>query len=231
MLRSKDGKGFYVLASLLERYPKLSSPRPSSLGIATDIMHVLIHYLYTNQYQCLRFERTSSQEISAREFSTAVQVYALACDIEILLLQNLARSEMERLANVLHFSSVLRSLQDGYPKPRAEDTWLSNFLTERLAAGIRSPSDPVGGMHGIQGNEYTVAELLLKCMRTLVYEKSKFASEVNLPPATPVTETFGVGTSNFQAVLQQRDHSKPPSQHGSSENEFELLSRPSCETF
>lgn len=128
-------------------------------------MHVLVHHLFTDTYQCLKPKATYKRGKIAEEFSTALRVYALAQRYDLSYLEELARAEIEKLSSELHFSMVLGLVQSAYPNPRAQDPWFINFLKTTLTSILQHPSEPECGLpiHAEQ-TSISVCDLLLRCL-------------------------------------------------------------------
>ncbi|EXL70299.1 hypothetical protein FOPG_13841 [Fusarium oxysporum f. sp. conglutinans race 2 54008] len=116
------------LAALLDKKQIFSKPLytvdiedcPFSVG------HIIIHYLITDKYQCLKPEGQTEDDRSCSELATAFRAHAAAVDLELPSLQLLASSEMRRLEGESEFSldnadieqhrTTTRSVSDNYGK-------------------------------------------------------------------------------------------------------------------
>ncbi|SPJ72969.1 uncharacterized protein FTOL_02698 [Fusarium torulosum] len=78
--------------------------------IAPETGHVIIHFLVTERYQCLKPSGTTEDERNRSELATAFWVYVRAGLLEIPSLQELAQSEMKRLVSKMNLVSVAQTL-------------------------------------------------------------------------------------------------------------------------
>ncbi|KAF5675430.1 hypothetical protein FCIRC_7414 [Fusarium circinatum] len=77
-----------------------------------SVGHIIIHYLITDKYQCLKPEGETEDERNCSELGTAFQAHAAAVDLELPCLQLLASSEMRRLEGKLSFVLIAQTLND-----------------------------------------------------------------------------------------------------------------------
>lgn len=129
-------------------------------------MHVLVHYLFTDTYQCLQPKGTAKYDRLKAEFVTAVRTYALSRKYEMPFLENLTKGEMQRLSNELPFAVVVDLLQDTYPVTDEEDSWLSAFFEKRLIL-LLDPSETERETSSMSCKTLSISELLLKSLRRL----------------------------------------------------------------
>jgi hypothetical protein len=173
-LRSRDGIDFNVPRPLLKKLPRLPSVYPDhtlSLDTNGDVMHVFIHYLFTNTYQCLKPKGISDSERLGVEFSTALGVYTLARKYKILSLEDLAKTEMKRLNDKLPFPVVLSLLQTEYPNLEADDLWVSDLFKTKLTSILQNPSESESQAPETRQKTITVSYLLLKCLKELATDQ------------------------------------------------------------
>ncbi len=144
----QDRVPLIVPSSLLRKIPKLDSSSTWSNqhsrhleSISQDVGHVIVHHLYTDTYQSLRPKGSSPHEKLVSEFTTSVRVYAAARSYELQSLEELAKTEIERLGDRLHFSVVLNLMQSAYPNPNADYIWLSGYLKSRLKTLCENPAE------------------------------------------------------------------------------------------
>ncbi|EEU35020.1 uncharacterized protein NECHADRAFT_78553 [Fusarium vanettenii 77-13-4] len=122
--------------------------------IAYDTGHVLIHFLVTGRYQCLKPQGDTSTKTYTPEFTTALRVYAAAQSFQLPSLRDLARREMidlgdrsslPSLINIMEESSLLMSTLPGiaaYVESRilafAEN--ITRPTSEKVLAEIGTPN-------------------------------------------------------------------------------------------
>lgn len=165
-------------------------------------MHVLVHYLFTNTYQCLRSKGTTKHEKATTEFVTAVRAYALSRKYEISSLEELAGVEMQKLSNMLHFSVVFSLVQGAYPAADAEDSWFSSFLKTRLTLLLLHPSESECEISNAERKTLSLSDLLLKCSRELAESQCLRIQDPDAASKAGVTEDFTFRTPIPQLGLQ-----------------------------
>ncbi|KAK5993333.1 hypothetical protein PT974_06762 [Cladobotryum mycophilum] len=172
MLRLQDGSHLYVPTRLLQEIPKLahiSEQGDYHLDVLPDVGHVLAHYLFTKSYECLRPRGSTPHERLAREFTTSVRVYAAARTYELLDLEDLAKSEIDRLGDKLRTPLVFDLAQMACPNPSADDVWLTNYLKTRLRHLLENPREPLDWGSPIEDRTLSISDILFRSMLELVY--------------------------------------------------------------
>ncbi|KAI1319734.1 hypothetical protein F5Y16DRAFT_94671 [Xylariaceae sp. FL0255] len=133
----RDKNTLYVPSSLLNEYPILPC---LFANIILEEGHILVHYLLTKTYQCLRPKGSSLQEQLVTEFTMSVRIYAIARANQLASLEELARLEMARLGDRLPTPLAFRLVQNAYPDPNTDDTWFNNYLKMRLRSFVDKPA-------------------------------------------------------------------------------------------
>lgn len=110
-----------------------------SLDVASNVGHVLVHFLYTNTYQCLKPKGTSVQDRLEAELTTSVGVYAAAQAFEIQDLENLAKAEIERLGSRVKLPTILDLVEEAYTDQYITDPWLYGYLRSILQSNLQDP--------------------------------------------------------------------------------------------
>ncbi|KAJ9133159.1 hypothetical protein NKR23_g10949 [Pleurostoma richardsiae] len=191
-LHLKDGTEFTIPRPLLQKCPKLQSPASwiASLRLEAteEVGHVLVHFLHTETYQCLRPKGTSPTEKIAAEFTTSLRVYALARDYELPALADLAQLEIERLGKGLPFSIVLGLIQSAYPDPSADDVWFGSYLKSGLKSVFQKPSEFLDcGVQDVERKTLSVSDFLVKGLAELVRDHVILPEDLDAAPkASPV---------------------------------------------
>lgn len=192
-LHLKDGTTFTIPSPLLRKCPKLPSPPPFSqtirLEITRDIGHILVHYLFTDTYQCLRPKGSSPYGKLAAEFTTSVRVYALAREYALPSLEELAKREIERLGNGLRFPMVLDLVQSAYPDPSADDAWFSSYLKSGLKSLFQNPPELSDcGIPNAGRKTLSVSDLLFKNLVELVHDHAILPRDLDAAPQVEALE-------------------------------------------
>ncbi|KAL6877636.1 hypothetical protein HDV57DRAFT_500130 [Trichoderma longibrachiatum] len=176
-LQLKDGSRLYVPAHLLARSEGLSSLNGDGeyhLDIPHDVAHVVVHYLYTDEYQCLRPKGSSMNERLAAEFETSIHVYIAARDYKLPLLEELAKAEITKLGSGLGIPLLFNLVKKAYPTPSMNDMWLRNYLKNRLKVLFTDPKELLEWDPIPEEKPTTISDILLKDLLELLREN--FAS-------------------------------------------------------
>ncbi|KAH7113484.1 hypothetical protein B0J13DRAFT_613856 [Dactylonectria estremocensis] len=135
--------------------------------IAYDTGHVLIHFLVTGSYQCLKPQGDTTAKRYASEFSTALRAYVAAESLQLPYLRDLARREMIRLGDKLSLPSLIDIM---------EESWLSlstlpgivAYVESRILAFAESVTHPTAEKVLSEiGTPNTLSKVLLKIMLLL----------------------------------------------------------------
>ncbi|KAF4946768.1 hypothetical protein FGADI_10972 [Fusarium gaditjirri] len=94
-----------------------------------SVGHIIIHYLITDKYQCLKPEGQTEDEQNCSELATAFRAHAAAVDLELTWLQLLASSEMRRLEGKLSLVLITRTLNDTDLPLDLYPTITANFMS------------------------------------------------------------------------------------------------------
>ncbi|CAG1972939.1 unnamed protein product [Fusarium graminearum] len=115
---------FYVSSALLRQSPVLASHYNRSLCSSLSIPelrlndvtfstgHVIIHFLITGTYQCLKPYQDSDAERNVFEFTTALDVYVAAHSYDLPGLRKLARQEIVKLGNRLDLPTFVDAVDN-----------------------------------------------------------------------------------------------------------------------
>lgn len=198
-------------------------------------MHIFIHYLFTNTYQCLRPQGVSSSEKLHSEFSTAVRVYALAREYDLPSLEELAKVQMKRLNNELPFSVVLSLVLRAYPgSQRADDLWLGDFFKTNLTSLLQNPSNLRSRPRETKQTTFSASDLLLKCLKELADDEIIFTRGSQTPSKARATQNLTFSIPTLQPVPLQESLAGPysdtakPCELGMTESAAQRVSDPEC---
>lgn len=138
---------YSVPIDFLRECPKMSSfletdhwsERIYLEDIGDAVGHVIIHFLHTGIYQSLRTEERSPREEQIVELRTSIRVYVAARAYGLPRLADLASLQTELLSDNLAFRTILEVLEEAYPHPPVDDTWISDYLKSRIRALLSQP--------------------------------------------------------------------------------------------
>ncbi|KAL7929773.1 hypothetical protein V8C35DRAFT_314752 [Trichoderma chlorosporum] len=174
-LQLKDASRLYLPAHLLSKSPKLSTSDEDGiyhLDIPHDVAHVLVHYLFTDTYQCLRPQGSSMNEQLVAEFLTSIRVYIIARDYQLPSLEELAQAEITRLGDEFRIPLIFDLVQKAYPNPSWNDKWLCQYLKGRLSILFKDPKELLEWDPVIEQQATTISDILLKNMLELLRENN-----------------------------------------------------------
>ncbi|PTB63597.1 hypothetical protein BBK36DRAFT_1126082 [Trichoderma citrinoviride] len=172
-LQLKDGSRLYVPAHLLAKSETFSSPGQDGvyqLDISHDVAHVLVHYLFTENYQCLKPKGSSLNEKLAAEFITSIHVYIAAREYKLPLLEELAKTDIIKLGNDFRTPLVFDLVQKAYPSPSVDDTWFRQYLKNRLSILFTDTKELLEWNPIPDEKPTTISEMLLKNLLELLRE-------------------------------------------------------------
>ncbi|KAI1292582.1 hypothetical protein F5Y03DRAFT_402835 [Xylaria venustula] len=178
-LHFADGPPLSVPTQLLDKTPKLSSCCGYDMTlrlthIPGDAGHVLVHYIFTGMYECLKPRGSSCYEKDAAEFTTGVRVYAIAREYGLPGLESMARCEIEKLGNRLQVAQILDVLKDELPSLSVNDMWLQNFLKSLVRSFITTSLESLGSLLDSAGQTLSFPYALLRAVVELWQEKTNF---------------------------------------------------------
>lgn len=176
-----DGGELYIPPHLLAQSEKLESMvsygQTLRLDMPSDAGHVLVHYLFTSTYQCLKPKGTLPEESLAAEFLTSARVYNAAQAYVLPHLVELAKAEIERLGKLLKASLVFDLIRQGHPYPSTEDVWLGNYLKARLRLFLEGPTESSIGDIAPEHAVISIGDILFNSMLELYHENSSLGKD------------------------------------------------------
>ncbi|KAK5994032.1 hypothetical protein PT974_07472 [Cladobotryum mycophilum] len=166
----------YIPPHLLAKSPELASMRRGrysrDVDISPDAGHVLVHYLFTDTYQCLRPKGSSPHEKAVAEFLTSIRVYAAARKFELASLEELAKVQIQRLGDELRVLLVFDLVRNEYPNPSLDDVWISAYLKSRLRTLFVNPAEPMEQSSTDESTTVSISDILFKSMFELLRENT-----------------------------------------------------------
>ncbi|EWZ96010.1 hypothetical protein FOWG_03515 [Fusarium oxysporum f. sp. lycopersici MN25] len=128
--------------STQEPAPKSATPILDMQDLGSDTAHVVIHFFYTKQYDCIKPTGASSDSAKGYELKVSLQVIEAATKMELPALVSLAKSECARLCkelDLLNLVAILGKLSLDYTKFPEIQHHIAYHL-EKVLANPRSQS-------------------------------------------------------------------------------------------
>ncbi|POS82642.1 hypothetical protein EPUL_006344, partial [Erysiphe pulchra] len=103
-----------------------------------EVGHVLIHFLFTGEYQILEIDETNiTEDKKLAELRIAVRVLLVLGDWKSRGIQELVQAEIESLSRSIHIFDVVRLADEEFRGRTVkysfeQEKWLKNFLAEGL---------------------------------------------------------------------------------------------------
>ncbi|KAK7937600.1 uncharacterized protein PG986_014468 [Apiospora aurea] len=176
----KTCEAFKVPKALLNKCPNL--PPTSGLyvserrfeHISVDVGHILIHFLFTDVYQCLKPQGSTMHEMQIAEFTHCVQAYSVAQMYNLPSLAEQAEKEIRRLGDSITMSKVLAVLNTAYPNG-ITDMFLSGYLRSRMKAlfADRVAMEALTNTLDDNGQPKSIVEILFETMVKLQLEDGR----------------------------------------------------------
>ncbi|UNI17410.1 hypothetical protein JDV02_003752 [Purpureocillium takamizusanense] len=138
------------------------SPELNLKHISHHVGHVLVHYLVTGSYDCLKAEGVSPDESTAQDFTTALRVYAVCRQHDMKSLRDLAKNEIKWLGGKITIPRMVDAIEEGYPAVPPEDEWFPEYLRSQMEA-FHDGLTMAGAADALEeiGQPLTVSKMLL----------------------------------------------------------------------
>ena len=163
-LKFEKGDSLKIHRDLLHRTPKLAklaaidvvdkidprtgmpvlSPQAASLkDISRSAGHVLVQYLYTDNYRTLKWVGpTDTQKQTVTMVEVAFEVYATAREFDLTELEALATEEITLLSKDVDPFTIIDIVKKTYPCAKGNDTWFPIFIKDTIRTAFETPLGP-----------------------------------------------------------------------------------------
>lgn len=178
--------------------------------IAFDTGHILVHFLHTGSYQCLKPQGDTTAKRNASEFATALRTYIAAQSLQLPSLRDLAKGEMIRLGNKLSVLSLIDILEEP-TSSLSTSPGIVAYAESRFLAFAESVTHPIAEKVLVEiGTPNTLSKVLLKTMLLLktsevLLRDGSFQKKVLVEILRGVTDSkagAGASTSKVSDVYQ-----------------------------
>ncbi|KPM45609.1 hypothetical protein AK830_g932 [Neonectria ditissima] len=136
----QDGEPLQVPKSLLLEYPKfykactkvrVPDNGPRFPHLPQHVGHVLVHFIFTGRYQCLKPKGMSAVDKRVSEFATALRVCSVAEEYSMPALGMLAKAEVCTLGKDLSLASVI-DIIESEQGVSVQNVWVAAYLKLRV---------------------------------------------------------------------------------------------------
>ncbi|KAM0282513.1 hypothetical protein ACHAO9_010152 [Fusarium lateritium] len=95
--------------------------------------HVLLHFLFTGEYQALPMVQQSAEKTRREEFSEIINVHLEACQMGLIGLATLSRYEIERQGKYITSAGVFAIIEKDFYQDSIKGEWLERYLLRRAS--------------------------------------------------------------------------------------------------
>ncbi|SPO04165.1 uncharacterized protein DNG_06848 [Cephalotrichum gorgonifer] len=162
--------------------------------VSLDAGHVLVNFLVTGNYECLKPQGKSLAEKNASEFATALRVYTAAESFELSSLCDLAEKEMQRLGDELSLPSIIDIMEEAGPTSLHTIRAATESRVQSFLRGLtRAAADTVLSELGTPN---TISKIILKSVVELQLNsielpcEKELSEEDTLKEPAPVEEVL-----------------------------------------
>ncbi|KIL88718.1 hypothetical protein FAVG1_07966 [Fusarium avenaceum] len=202
-------------------YP-FNSKHVNLKDISLETGHVIIHYLVTNTYQCLKPQAEALETRNAWEFFTATRVYKAAGSLSLNQLRELAREEMVRLGDKLELSTLIKVLDLSISSLK-DLPGIAAYIESRLLSFYKeSPSGTASRLLRDIGIPDTLCKALL---RSIVLMKASERSQAAEPTVHHAAAGRSYDCNGFHSTRKTTDNTQDSSNTAQTSRD-RSLSRP-----
>ncbi|CAJ0550263.1 Ff.00g101930.m01.CDS01 [Fusarium sp. VM40] len=176
--------------------------------ITLETGHVIIHYLVTNTYQCLKSRAEALETRNVEEFCTATNVYTAAVSLSLNQLRELAREELVRLGDKMELSTLIKVMDlsissfEGLPG-------ITSYIESRLISFYKeSPSGTASRLLTDIGIPNTLSKVLL---RSIVLMKASERSQAAEPTVQHAAGGRSYDCNGFHSTRKTTDNTQDSS--------------------
>jgi hypothetical protein len=191
-----DGEPSWVHAKVLKRHPELLRRvrKPDRLlgslcldlkGIESLTGHVILHYLYTGTYRCLKAPDPAligKVDMARYELAEGLQVCVAAYSLQMGNLRNIAEKEIERLGDqlsVAHMFDIIDIMDFQLNRVPTFKSYLESRIGQARFGG---PQDTIEDVLQDLGTTNTLSKLTLKTMVLQHASRMEWESKTKAAP-------------------------------------------------
>ncbi|KAK4442034.1 hypothetical protein QBC34DRAFT_364454 [Podospora aff. communis PSN243] len=191
-----------LLVPFHDGFGRISYQTLSLQHMSRSAGHVLIHYLYTNTYQTLKWVApgTTSDEVTAK-LKTGFEVYTSARKYDIPGLEKLAQEEIVRLSDKLDACKVVDIVNEVYPFSTSEEVWFRSYIKGVVKKAFDDLTVPEMHSPPEKGAREPTAKTILQTALEVYHEL--VGSEKEVKRAVTETESKNDGIFEHVAVAEK----------------------------
>lgn len=145
--------------------------------VSKDIGNILIHYLYTHQYQEL-----PTADSAVTRLRTAFRVYAAARSYKLHGLEELVRDEIALLSDDFNVFDIIDVVRDVYSSPVGDDIWFSQYIKSSMKGALSTlPAHAMVHIPADLSDGVVIAKLLLQAVLEVHSEIFEFVDDITFP--------------------------------------------------
>jgi len=184
--------------------------------IPFDAGHVIVHYLMTGTYQCLRARHPEEEWRCAKEFRTAICVYVATLEKKLPELRYLARQQIAKLGERISLLTVITTIEEIRLAPKSlSGTFhdgISGYLQFKIQSFVQNATEAEGkDMLAKLETPRTLSNILLKNMvlmklTTKPKKEEKTGQKMGNAPAAKTSVQLAEEAIQEAEVAHQRAH-------------------------
>ncbi|KAM0433416.1 hypothetical protein ACHAPT_004294 [Fusarium lateritium] len=132
--------------------------------ITYHVGHVLVHFLVSGAYQCLKPQGDSPADRLVAEFTTALRVYDASQSLLLIPLRDLARREIARLGGKLSLPSAISVMERSHENFSGHPGIAAYIQYRMLSFGETAALETIGDVLAELETPNTLSKVLLKSM-------------------------------------------------------------------
>lgn len=154
--------------------------------VSKDIGNVLVHYLYTHQYQ-----EPPEADSPLTRLRAAFQVYTAARSYKLRGLEDLLRDEIALLSEDFNVFDIIDVVREACPSPVGDDIWFSQYIKSSMKAALSTlPAQAMVHIPADLSDGVVIAKLLLQAVLEVHSEIFEFVDGITSP-----VDRAGCGTA------------------------------------
>ncbi|EXK29855.1 hypothetical protein FOMG_14275 [Fusarium oxysporum f. sp. melonis 26406] len=172
-----------------------------------SVGHIIIHYLITDKYQCLKPEGQTEDDRSCSELATAFRAHAATVDLELTSLQLLASSETFYKESSQIYQSTFET---GVRQKMARETLARTILETWEAGGGSLSSLQHARLQELQNVSVKLSEDLHTCKTDLAASKKALSRSNDLSAAVSVHPLVDPNAKGHKLISQDQEEEDQP---------------------